>query len=185
MSGALEFRRLAEGDLPTLFTWLGRPHVAKWYGNAPSSFAEVVARYGGRTEPGHPVSAYIVTRDGRDVGYVQCYPVALFPEYAAELGTEPGVAGMDVLIGESWLLGRGLGSQVIRAFARDIVFADARVPACVAGPEEGDAAGVRAFEKAGFRRWKVAKAEGGRTECVMRRERVDGDPAAAPEPLAG
>lgn len=180
MSEELGFRRLAEQDLPTLFTWLGRPHVAKWYGSAPSSFAEVVAKYGGRTEPGHSVSAYIVTRGATDVGYVQCYPVALFPEYAAELGAEPGVAGMDVLIGEPGLLGRGLGTRAIRAFAREVVFADAGVTACVAGPEEGDAAGIRAFEKAGFRRWKMAKAEGGRTECVMRLERADRDTMAAP-----
>ncbi len=184
MSAALEFRRLAEADLPALFMWLGRPHVAKWYGSAPTSFAEVVARYESRTLSDHPVSAYIFTRDGVDAGYVQCYPVALFPEYAAALGAETGVAGMDVLIGEPALVGRGIGPEVIRAFARDIVFADARVTACVAGPEEGDAAGIRAFEKAGFRRWKVVKSEAGRTECVMRRERADRDARPASESAA-
>lgn len=172
MSEDLGFRRLAEDDLPTLFTWLSRPHVAKWYGKAPSSFAEVVAKYGGRTQPDHPVSAYIATRDGEGVGYVQAYPVDLFPEYAAELGTEPGTAGMDLLIGEAWLTNRGLGTRMIRAFVQEVVFADPRVPSCVAGPEEGHAACIRAFEKAGFVPWKVAKAEAGRTEWVMRHDRT-------------
>ena len=58
------FRELAADDFPLLFTWLARPHVKKWYAPQPSSFAEVLARYGPRTEEGSAVKAFIIHADG-------------------------------------------------------------------------------------------------------------------------
>jgi RimJ/RimL family protein N-acetyltransferase len=169
---AITFRALSIDDMQSMFLWLLRPHVAKWYSAAPATFAEVVAKYGPRTQPESPVRAYVIAIDGRDAGYVQAYPISLFEEYERRLGAEAGVVGMDLFIGEEMFIGWGLGARAIRRFVDEVVFAQPGVPACVAGPVEGNAVSIRAFEKAGFRRWKAVDNERGERECVMRRERV-------------
>jgi len=168
---ALAFRRLGVDDLQQVFLWLLRPHVAKWYAPAPSSFAEVVAKYGPRTVQGNPVEAFMVTMDGADVGYIQTYPIDTFPDYAAKLGCGKGTAGVDLFIGEEGLLNRGIGARIVRRFVDEVVFAKNGSAACLAGPTEGNLASIRAFEKAGFTRWKTVQIEDGEPECVMRRER--------------
>lgn len=167
----IAFRRLAPEDLAALFLWLSKPHVRKWYASPPTSYAEVVARYGPRVDEGNAVRAHVVLVDGVAIGYAQTYAVLDFPSYARQLGCGDGVAAMDLLLGEETMIGRGLGARVIRRFVEDVVFADPAVEACVAGPPEGHGAGIRAFEKAGFRRWKVVHPEDAPIECILRLER--------------
>src|SRR6476646_5538468 len=162
------FRRLDADDLQQVFLWLIRPHVAKGYAAAPGSFMEVVAKFGPRTRDDNVVRAYMVSIDGRDAGYIQAYDVAAFGDYARSLECEPGTACMDLFIGEEGLAGRGLGARVIDRFVNEVVLADASVRACIAGPGEGNRAAIRAFEKAGFRRWKTLRTGEGEGECVMR-----------------
>jgi aminoglycoside 6'-N-acetyltransferase len=171
----IEFRAFAEDDLPQVFMWLRKPHVSKWYAAAPDTFAEVAAKYGPRTMEGNTVRSFIVVADGRDVGYIQAYSIEDFPEYASDIGAERGVAGIDVFLGEADAVGRGIGSQVIRRFVDEVVFRGDGALACVAGPAEGDLGSIRAFEKAGFRRWKLATPASGVRECVMRRENRSDD----------
>jgi hypothetical protein len=47
---ALSFRQLRVSDVPLLYAWLSRPHVAEWFGGAPASLAAVAAHHG--TAPG-------------------------------------------------------------------------------------------------------------------------------------
>jgi ribosomal protein S18 acetylase RimI-like enzyme len=173
---SVAFRPLAESDFPLLFTWLGRPHVKRWYAPAPRSFTELVARYRPRTQPDNPVRAFIIRVDGADAGYIQKYPLEPFAEYRARLGLEgqAGVMGMDLYLGDEWRTGQGLGAFVIGRFFTGEVLADASVTACIAGPHEGDAQSIKAFERAGFSRWKAVENEDGERECVMRRDRDAG-----------
>ncbi len=181
---SITFRALSIDDMQSIFLWLLRPHVCKWYARAPASFTEVVAKYGPRTLADSPVRAYVIVVDGRDAGYIQAYSLDLFADYAARLGSGPGVTGIDLFLGEELMLGWGLGTRAIRRFVEEVVFAGDGVTACVAGPVEGNAASIRAFGKAGFRRWKVVDNERGERECVMRRERVPTGLRLAPIDLA-
>ena len=167
----IAFRQIEEDDLLLLFKWLSRPHVKKWYAPEPTSFAEVAAKYRPRTEDASPVKAFIITVGGTDAGYIQAYSIDEFPEYERQLQCEKGVVGLDLLLGDEWNTRRGLGSFVIRRFVDDMLFGHYGAVACVAGPNEGDRGSIRAFEKAGFRRWKVVVNEHGEKECVLRRER--------------
>lgn len=177
----IAFRRLAPDDLQQVFLWLIRPHVAKGYAKPPGSFMEAVAKYGPRCVAGNVVRAFIVVVDGKDAGYAQAYDVASFPDYAEKLDREGALACMDLFLGEAEALGHDLGPRVIDRFVKDVVFADDAVRACVAGPGEGSVAAIRAFEKAGFRRWRILRSDEGEPEVVMRRDRVD--PAIRIEPI--
>ena len=167
----IAFRSLGIDDMQSLFLWLLKPHVAKWYSAAPGSFMEVVAKYGPRTQRESAVQAFVIVVDGKDVGYIQGYPLERFPDYAARIGAEGGAMGVDLFIGEEMFLGWGLGARAIRHFVSEIAFSKPEVPACIAGPLEGNTASIRAFERAGFRRWKSVENEHGEHECVMRRDR--------------
>jgi len=165
----IAFRRLAVEDMQQLYLWLTRPHVAKWYSPAPSSFAEMVAKYAPRTDEGHVVKSYIVNVDRADCGYIQTYPVAAFDDYARALQCAEGAASVDLFIADAWRLDRGLGTSLVRQFVDEVVFGTNHASECVASPAEGNLASIRAFEKAGFTRWKVIRMEGSEAECVMRR----------------
>jgi aminoglycoside 6'-N-acetyltransferase len=73
------------------------------------------------------------------------------PEYRDLVAVEDGVAGVDLLIGEPELTGRGFGTEALHRFVRDIVFADAEIHACIADPDAENLVSLRVFDKAGFR----------------------------------
>ena len=174
----IAFRPLHIDDMQRLFQWLLRPHVSKWYAPAPSSFVEVVAKYGPRTLADNVVRAYIIEVDGAAAGYIQTYAVRDFPDYAAALECGEGVAAVDLFIGEEPMLHHGLGASVVERFVDDVVFAQPDVRACVADPAEGNTASIRTFEKAGFARWKTVRLEAGEPECVLRKDRAGDIPPA-------
>ena len=76
------------------------------------------------------------------------------------------------------MLHRGLGASIVERFVDDLVFAQPSVRACVADPAEGNTASIRAFEKAGFARWKTVRLEAGAPECVLRKDRAGDIPPA-------
>lgn len=81
---------------------------------------------------------------------IQTYLVTDHPAWQELVQVGDGVAGVDLLIGEPDLVGRGLGQRVLAQFVREVVFADADIQAVVTTVEEGNRRSWRAFEKAGF-----------------------------------
>ena len=152
----IEFEPLREDDLPLVRDWLGREHVRRWWRD-PIEEAIDKRRQGieeGRTDQ------YLILVDGRPAGLIQTYLVADSPDWEAIVGAEPGLAGVDLLIGKEELVGRGVGPQVLEAFARDIVFARPETNACVATVEEPNRRSWRAFEKACFRHVRDVEEDG-------------------------
>jgi aminoglycoside 6'-N-acetyltransferase len=145
------FRPLGRDDLGLMYEWLRREHVRRWW-DEHESYESVARHYLPAIEGRRPVNLYLILLDGRPVGFIQAYLVADHPEFAARVGLGAGVAGVDLFVGEEELTGKGLGSEVIRAFVRDVVFAEPATIACIADPDVRNAASIRAFEKAGFRR---------------------------------
>src|SRR5438270_6110801 len=147
------FRRLVDDDLPMLHRWLNEPGVARWWEDDDVSWEGVVRDYGSGCAdfPEH----WVATVDGRDVGWIQCYPGAEEPEETEPwfaLGVDRTVAGIDYLIGDPADRGRGLGPAIIRAFVADVVFGRHREwTQAAATPLVANIASWRALEKAGFR----------------------------------
>jgi aminoglycoside 6'-N-acetyltransferase len=131
------FRPLEPGDLPLLESWLLQEHVNRWWREPVER--ELAEGVDGR---------YAILVDGAAVGMVQTYAWA------------PGIAGVDLLIGEEELVGLGLGPQVLEAFAEEVVFSRPETEAIEARVEEGNRRSWRAFEKAGFRHVRDVEEDG-------------------------
>ncbi len=144
----IEFRPLAEEDLAQVEEWLARPHVARWWRD---EIADTLAELRAAIEGRDASEQHLILLDGRPIGLIQTYLAADHPEWEAIVQVGPGVAGVDLFVGEEELIGRGLGPRIIDAFAREIVLASDGVDAVIATVEEANRRSWRAFEKAGFR----------------------------------
>ena len=159
----IEFRPLAEDDLPLVEEWLRRDHVARWWRD---DIAESLAEYRAALEGREPTEHFMIVVDGRAIGMIQTYLVSDYPEWEEVVQVGEGVAGVDLMIGEEELIGRGLGPQILAEFARDVITA----PAVVATVEEANRRSWRAFEKAGFRHVRDVE-EDGEPHRLMRLDR--------------
>jgi aminoglycoside 6'-N-acetyltransferase len=96
--------------------------VARWWGaGAGAGLAAVEAQYLPCLDGPDLTELFILEADSAPAGFFQRYLAADDPSWAAALrGTgQPGMdtaAGIDYLIGEAALTGRGLGTAAIAAF---------------------------------------------------------------------
>ncbi|HET7035499.1 MAG TPA: GNAT family N-acetyltransferase [Thermomicrobiaceae bacterium] len=163
----IDFQPLGEDDLPRLHGWLGREHVARWWGEPPD-MQKVRDEYLPMIRGEEATEGYLIRLDGRPIGFIQTYRVADWPSFWPEVD-EMDAAGMDLLIGEPELIGQGHGPRIIRAFVETVVFARPGVRACWADPDARNRRSVRAFEKAGFRVMRDVWAEDAQaTERLVR-----------------
>jgi aminoglycoside 6'-N-acetyltransferase len=132
-------------DWPLLERWLGRPHVVRWWGTDPLLAAEL-ARGSRETDA-------IITADGEPVGYL-CWQTPPASELAAAGLTDlPGnLVDIDILIGEPGILGRGVGPGALALMLARL--RDQGVGFAGVGTSTSNRAAIRAFEKAGFRRFR-------------------------------
>ena len=165
------FRRLGRDDLGLMYEWLRREHVRRWW-DEHESYEDVARHYLPAIEGRRPVDLYLILLDGRPVGFIQSYLVADHPDFAERVGLGAGVAGVDLFVGEEELTGKGFGTDVLRAFVRDVVFAEPATTACIADPDVRNTASLRAFEKAGFRRvGEFLEPEDGQLHALVRLDR--------------
>lgn len=130
-------------DLELLRSWLARPHVAKWWGDAA-----VAMEHATRCSP---ESHALIVADGAPVGYVCWQEPPAAELQAAGLDDIPkGLVDIDLLIGEPVLLGRGIGTRTL-----EILLARLRSDRAVAfaglGTSMSNPRAIRCFAKAGFR----------------------------------
>jgi RimJ/RimL family protein N-acetyltransferase len=168
-NATLSFRPLTYDDMPNVVRWQSQPHVARWWHREVTTVAEALDRYGPSLTGQEPTRSWVVTLDGRDVGYLQDYRVGDYEEYASATGFTDAV-GFDYLIGEPQLTGRGLGTRMIWEFLRDVVapaYPDA--PTFLASPDPDNATSLRALAKCGF---AIGPCVGVRDEGKITREVV-------------
>ena len=173
----ITFQQLAAADFPLLHRWLNNAEVALFYGAGDDNrknptLEELVAEYAPSLEPGSPTHSFTILLDGRQVGYIQCYRVGDYAEYAKAIDLDDDAWAIDLYVGEDDARGRGLGARVIELFVEEQVFSRPGVMTCLLCPEPENERGIRAYEKAGFRYVKtVWVAEENAHAYVMRRDR--------------
>ena len=159
-------------DLDLMHRWLNDDFVARWWPGWPS-LEQVRAKYAPRIEGTEPTKCYIIELEERPVGFIQCYYIRDWPEYA--IGAEGATAaGIDLFLGERRYGYQGLGPRVIRQFLREVMFAEYAVDSCIIGPAQNNHAAIRAYEKVGFRYLKTVSIPGElEPEYLMRIMRVE------------
>ena len=147
-------RLMTEDDLGLLHDWLNRPHIVEWWGGEEPTLQEVEAHYRPAVLAEANVTPYIGLLDGRPFAYAQSYVALGAGDGWWEDETDPGVRGIDQSIGEAELLGRGHGTQLVRALV-DHLFTDASVTMVQTDPSPDNLRAIRCYEKAGFRSLKT------------------------------
>jgi len=161
----VSFRQLAPADLPMVHEWLCRAHVAEWWSPTPS-LEEVVAEFSPLTQPAHRDRAYIVLDGSREIGYIQSYVVKDCGDGWWEDEQDPGARGIDQFLADPDSLGRGIGTEMVRAFVARL-FEDPSVTRVQTDPDPGNARAIRCYEKAGFRAMRHVDTPDGRALLMM------------------
>ncbi len=141
-------RPMERGDLALVERWLSTPHVAQWY-LAGSSLEHELEDITRSVAGDQPVEMLVALDGDRPIGWCQWYRCEDDPEWAAEIGAEPGDVGVDYAIGEPASVGRGVGTELVAALVRLV---RAEQPRCgiVADPEAHNLASRRVLEKNDF-----------------------------------
>jgi len=168
---AITFRPMSRDDLPLVHEWHQRPHVQEWWVER-KTFEETEAHYGPTIDGVEPTDHYIALLDGEPFGLIQTYLVSDYPDYAALIEEGEGTAGVDLYIADPANTGRGLGTEMLRRFVEEIVFARPETVAVTADPDVRNRASIRAFEKAGFRRVReLVDPQDDELHVLVRRDR--------------
>ena len=148
------FERLRRDQFGQLAAWLAEPHVARWWNHDPSLHA-VEHDFGGAVDGAEPSEDYVVLLDTRPIGLIQYCRFHDYPEYVAQMvevyPVSSTAASIDYLIGDSSIVGRGVGTAMIQAFVQRIWATRSEVDHIVVPVNMANVASWRALEKAGFR----------------------------------
>lgn len=168
-SNEISFRTLEEKDLSLMYRWLNTDFVIEWFGKGGSSFEEVVNKYLPRIKGEQPTYSFIIVCDNNEIGYIQMYMIADYPEYSQWVNIDEQAAGIDIFIGERDFIHKGLGKQILIKFLREYVFHLNNAESCIIGPEPKNDAAIRAYEKSGFKYLKTIQVLGeAEPEYLMR-----------------
>ena len=131
----------APRDLELLRTWLDRPHVARWWGDAQDALAHAAAQ--------PPEAHRIILVDRQPCGYV-CWQ-RLRPADISTAGLQSLPADhvdVDILVGEDDYIGCGVGPQALVLVVE--ILTSEGVSSAGLGTDLENTRACRAFRKAGF-----------------------------------
>jgi aminoglycoside 6'-N-acetyltransferase len=136
---------LAIEDLPIIARWLEHPHVMRWWGDPETELNAIAAHL---VEPN--IAPFLAREGSRPIGYMHVYHANPDPYWAAhQLPRE--TFGIDLFLGETDVVGRGMGTRLIQLLLRRLLTLPETARVQV-DPAPANAAAIRAYEKAGFER---------------------------------
>jgi aminoglycoside 6'-N-acetyltransferase len=149
-------RPLTGTDLALVSRWLAQPHVAHWWRD-PADLASVRQAYQPSIDGDDPTEVFVIEAEGRAAGLIQRYLIDDEPAWARAVratGVVSGcAAGIDYLIGEPELTGRGYGTAAIAAFTALTLQRYPQADVVVAAPQQANVPSWRALARAGYTRW--------------------------------
>lgn len=160
----ISFKPMSIDDLPLLETWMAMPHWREWWGDAEGELADISNMIDGKdtTRP------FLFLIDGKPTGYIQYWHVGhqQTPGWIARhpwLADLPAEAiGVDISIGETEKLSKGIGTAVLSEFVRRLEALGYET--ILIDPDPKNKRAVRSYEKAGF---EYVKAFNKNTEDCM------------------
>ena len=163
-SPPIDFIAVRPEHYPLLRQWLHAPHMREWWGDPETELGYIRDMVEGRdtTRP------FLILLAGEPVGYIQYWYIGHHQNeqwlkdnpWLRELSSE--TVGVDLSIGDTQWLSRGIGSAALAAFVR--MLRDQGHADIIIDPDPQNRRAVRAYTRAGFR--PVPHLEG-RTEGVL------------------
>lgn len=144
MPGDYRFRPLVASDRRLFERWLAEPHIAGWWGDADTEWAEIERDW---EEGNTGTDMRIVEHAGHPFAYVQDYEVHFYdmPHYAH---LPKGARGMDAFLGDPAYLERGHGAGFLRDRALQLIARGA--PLVAVDPSPDNERAIAAYLRAGF-----------------------------------
>jgi len=141
------FRPASVADRPLIHIWLGLPHVAKWfYGQGLENTKQHLEAF----FQGSSSSHYWLGFDGeRPIAFLITSSIYKTDDELAHWCSEEGDAmTLDMLIGDTEYVGRGLAHLLIQNF---LISTFPLVAEVLIDPEATNTRAIRVYQKAGFR----------------------------------
>jgi RimJ/RimL family protein N-acetyltransferase len=110
----------------------------------------VYAEYAPAVLEAQRVTPYIVMLGQASIGYAQSYVAMGSGDGWWDDVTDPGVRGIDQSIADPELLGKGVGTAMVRALVERL-FRDPAVTQVQTDPSPDNLRAIRCYQKAGFR----------------------------------
>lgn len=141
-------RRLKNEDVVIVKKWLEKEYVAKWFGDESEWLYEIEHR----EDEFDFIKHFIVEENGVPIGFCQYYDW----KKAFKEDCEPaGTYGIDYMIGEEHLLGKGLGKKLVRLICDKVIEDQPDAIQLVADPtieeERVNVTSIKVLETNGFR----------------------------------
>jgi aminoglycoside 6'-N-acetyltransferase len=130
------------------------PHVEPWW-REPYDAGSIEKSYGACVDGLDPTELFVIEREGRPTGFIQCYLLDDNPSWKSSLaptGEHEKAVGIDYLIGDEALTGIGLGPEIIYAFVELTWHRYPSASEIVVAVQQDNRRSWRALEKAGFER---------------------------------
>lgn len=150
--GKIALRRLQADDMKLLTEWLTDGRVTRWVWaeGVPWDLEKVTEEFSDMLDPAQPETAVIVLYEGKEIGYLQFYPLEpdAYKIDADTFAKLKGGYGTDFFIGIPELWEKGIGSDVIALVAEYL--RGQGVPLLTADPAMDNPRSLHFWQKNGF-----------------------------------
>ena len=157
----LRLMQNTENDMNFLLHWLTNPQVVKcaYEEGAPWDMSKIIEEFAEKTEEGGSAIPYIIMYNGKEIGYLQYYPIKedsyVFNNSETFKMVENGY-GIDIFIGEPELWNKGIGSLAI-GLIKDYLKNRMKTKILCVDPATDNARAVHFWQKVGFKPIDVIK----------------------------
>ena len=155
----ISFKPVTQEDIPLLFAWFLQPHVHSWWAvpETEHEFADYILKKIAGDNP----FAFMVLCEGEPLGYIQYY--YLNGDLTADETWLPELpqrtVGIDQIIGDKNMLGKGYGTLFIAEFIQYLTsYAAPDITTVIADPDSRNYGAIRCYEKVGFKSMGVYDA---------------------------
>lgn len=123
-------RKLEDKDINLVQTWLKQECITKWFGDYTEWMDEI---YGCHTKYSF-IHHFIVENDNKPIGFCQYYDYCMLSQDDIDIQEPKGTYGIDYMIGEKHLLGKGIGKAIVKLICNKVLEENKQVIQIVADP---------------------------------------------------